>query len=68
MSRHRYGERDHIWCQSTSHRQLERIAEPACGDTLRNTRQDLKQIELSELSRATWTLWQATEPVPGALQ
>jgi hypothetical protein len=45
---------------------LERVAEQACGDTWRNIRDDLKQIKLAQLSGANGTVWQVTEPRPGA--
>ena len=41
---------------------LERIAEHACGDTWRNIRNDLKGIQLAQLTGANGTLWQVTEP------
>ena len=47
---------------------LERIAEQACGDTWRNIRDDLKQIKLAQLSSPNGTVWQVTEPAPGALK
>ena len=41
---------------------LERMAEQACGDTWRNIRDDLKQIQLVQLSGPNGRLWQVTEP------
>lgn len=41
---------------------LERLAERDCGDTWRNIRDDLKQIQLAQLSGPDGTLWQVTEP------
>lgn len=45
---------------------LERVAEQACGDTWRNIHDDLKQIKLAQLSGPNGTVWQVTEPRPGA--
>jgi len=45
---------------------LERIAEQACADTWRNIRDDLKGIELAQLSSPNGTVWQVTEPSPEA--
>ncbi len=45
---------------------LERMAEQACGDTWRNIRDDLKQIQLVQLSGPNGKLWQVTEPREGA--
>ena len=45
---------------------LERMAERACGDTWRNIRDDLKQIQLVQLSGPNGRLWQVTEPREGA--
>ena len=45
---------------------LERMAEQACGDTWRNIRDDLKQIQLVQLSGPNGRLWQVTEPREGA--
>ena len=36
---------------------LERMAERACGDTWRNIRDDLKQIQLVQLSGPNGRLW-----------
>jgi hypothetical protein len=47
---------------------LERMAEQACADTWRNIRDDLKQIKLAQLSSPNGTVWQVTEPAPGALK
>ena len=41
---------------------LERMAEEACGDTWRNIRDDLKRIQLAQLSGPNGTWWQVTEP------
>jgi len=41
---------------------LERIAEHACADTWRNIRDDLKRVQLAQLTGANGTLWQVTEP------
>jgi hypothetical protein len=46
---------------------LERVAEQACADTWRNIRDDLKQIKLAQLLSPNGTVWQVTEPGPGAL-
>jgi transposase len=45
---------------------LERIAERACEDTWRNIRDDLRQVKLAQLLTPHGTVWQATEPGPGA--
>ena len=45
---------------------LERMAEQVCGDTWRNIRDDLKQIQLVQLSGPNGRLWQVTEPREGA--
>ncbi len=45
---------------------LERVAEHACDDTWRNIRDDLKQIKLAQLLSPNGTVWQVTEPSPGA--
>ena len=45
---------------------LQRMAEQACGDTWRNIRDDLKQIQLVQLSGPNGRLWQVTEPREGA--
>lgn len=47
---------------------LERMAEAACADTWRNIRDDLKRIKLAQLLSPNGTLWQVTEPPPGALK
>jgi hypothetical protein len=41
---------------------LERAAEHACQDTWRNIRDDLKQIQLAQLSGPHGEVWQVTEP------
>jgi hypothetical protein len=45
---------------------LERVAENACEDTWRNIRDDLRQIQLAELSSPDGTIWQITEPAEEA--
>lgn len=45
---------------------LERVMEQACQDTWRNIRDDLKQIQLAQLSSPNGTVWQVTEPRPEA--
>ena len=45
---------------------LERAIEHACQDTWRNIRDDLKQIQLAQLSSPNGTVWQVTEPRPEA--
>jgi Transposase DDE domain len=45
---------------------LERVAEHHCEDTWRNIRDDLKQIQLAQLSSPDGTVWQVTEPPEGA--
>lgn len=45
---------------------LERVAENACEDTWRNIRDDLRQIQLAELSSPDGTIWQITEPTEEA--
>ena len=45
---------------------LERVAENACEDTWRNIRDDLRQIQLAELSSPDGTVWQITEPAEEA--
>jgi plasmid stabilization system protein ParE len=45
---------------------LERVAEHGCGDTWRNIRDDLKQIQLAQLLGPNGTVWQVTEPRSGA--
>jgi len=47
---------------------LERVAEHRCGDTWRNIRDDLKQIKLAQLLSPNGTVWQVTEPAPGAVK
>lgn len=41
---------------------LERVIEHACQDTWRNVRDDLKRIQLAQLSSPNGTVWQVTEP------
>jgi len=41
---------------------LERAIEHACQDTWRNVRDDLKQIQLAQLSSPNGTVWQVTDP------
>ena len=45
---------------------LERVIEHANQDTWRNIRDDLKQIQLAQLLSPNGTVWQVTEPRPGA--
>jgi len=45
---------------------LERTIEHACQDTWRNIRDDLKRIQLAELSSPNGRVWQVTEPSPDA--
>ena len=45
---------------------LERVAEHGCGDTWRNIRDDLQQIQLAQLLGPNGTVWQVTEPRSGA--
>ena len=45
---------------------LERMAGQACGDTWRNIGDDLRQIQLVQLSGPNGRLWQVTEPREGA--
>ena len=45
---------------------LERIAERMVGDTWRNIRHDLAGIKLVKLFGPNGTIWQVTEPRPGA--
>ena len=45
---------------------LERAIEHACQDTWRNIRDDLKQIQLAQLSSPNGTVWQVTDPGPEA--
>ena len=45
---------------------LERVAEQTCEDTWRNIRDDLKRIQLAQLSSPNGTVWQVTEPTPKA--
>ena len=45
---------------------LERTIEHACGDTWRNIRDDLKRIQLAQLSSPNGRVWQVTEPTPDA--
>lgn len=46
---------------------LERAIEHACADTWRNIRDDLKHIQLAQLSSPNGTVWQVTEPTHAAL-
>jgi transposase len=46
---------------------LERVIEPACGDTWRNIRDDLEQIKLAQLLSPHGEVWQVTEPSPEAV-
>jgi hypothetical protein len=41
---------------------LERVIERDCQDTWRNIRDDLKRIQLAQLSSLDGTVWQVTEP------
>ena len=45
---------------------LERVIEHACQDTWRNVRDDLKRIQLAQLSSPHGTVWQVTEPTAEA--
>lgn len=45
---------------------LERTIEHACQDTWRNIRDDLKHIQLAQLSSPNGHVWQVTEPSPDA--
>jgi hypothetical protein len=45
---------------------LERVIERDCQDTWRNIRDDLKRIQLAQLSSPNGTVWQVTEPSPEA--
>lgn len=45
---------------------LERTIEHACQDTWRNIRDDLKRIQLAQLSSPNGRVWQVTEPSPDA--
>lgn len=45
---------------------LERAIEHTAQDTWRNIRDDLKQIQLAQLSSPNGTVWQVTEPRPEA--
>lgn len=45
---------------------LERVIEHACQDSWRNVRDDLKRIQLAQLSSPNGTIWQVTEPTAGA--
>jgi hypothetical protein len=40
---------------------LERVIEHACQDTWRNIRDDLKRIQLAQLSSPAGTIWQVTD-------
>jgi hypothetical protein len=46
---------------------LERAIEHACQDTWRNIRDDLKHIQLAQLSSPNGMVWQVTEPTEAAL-
>ena len=45
---------------------FERMAEQACADTWRIIRDDLKGIQLAQLTGSKGTLWQVTKPRPSA--
>ena len=45
---------------------LERVIERDCQDTWRNIRDDLKRIQLAQLSSPSGTVWQVTDPSPAA--
>lgn len=45
---------------------LERNVEHACGDTWRNIRDDLKRIQLAQLSSLNGRVWQFAEPTADA--
>jgi hypothetical protein len=45
---------------------LERVIEHACQDTWRNIRDDLKRIQLAQLSSPNGTIWQVTDPSDAA--
>ena len=45
---------------------LERTIEYACQDTWRNIRDDLKHLQLAQLSSPHGTVWQVTDPTPNA--
>jgi len=45
---------------------LERVIEHACQDTWRNIRDDLKRIQLAQLSSPNGMVWQVTEATPDA--
>ena len=45
---------------------LERVIEHAAEDTWRNIRDHLKQIQLAQLLSPNGTVWQVTDPKPGA--
>jgi hypothetical protein len=47
---------------------LERAIEHACQDTWRNIRNDLKQIQLAQLSSPNGRVWQVTEPSTDAVK
>jgi transposase len=47
---------------------LERAIEHACQDTWRNIRDDLKRVQLAQLSSPNGTVWQVTEPADAALK
>jgi len=46
---------------------LERTIEHACQDTWRNIRDDLKHIQLAQLSSPNCRVWQVIEPSPDAV-
>ena len=46
---------------------LERVIEHACKDTWRNIRDDLKRIQLAQLSSPNGTVWQVTDPSDSAV-
>jgi hypothetical protein len=45
---------------------LERVIQHACQETWRNVRDDLKRIQLAQLSSPNGTVWQVTEPTAEA--
>ena len=45
---------------------LERVIEHTCQDTWRNIQDDLKRIQLAQLSSPNGTVWQVTEATPDA--
>lgn len=42
------------------------MIEHACQDTWRNIRDDLKRIQLAQLSSPNGTIWQTTDPTADA--